>query len=392
MFMGRKRDGDIFEMLKHKKVFVSGCFDLLHSGHVNFLEIASKYGDLYVSVGSDKTIINLKNKKPIYNEKERLYIIKSISFVKDAFIGSGSGKLDFIKEFKNIKPDIFIVNEDGNCEEKRKLCKKYNVEYIVLKRFNNLNIPLRSTSDIIKNINIPYRIEMAGGWLDQPWISKYSPGPVITISVEPTYKFEDRSGMATSTRNKAIELWGNNIPFDNYEKLSKILFCYNNPPGSRYISGSQDSLGIILPGINYLHYNGDYWPDKILSTCDEKILIWLEQNYKLVQIRSKSTNCNIFAKMNIKKQLIKKLSLYSSKTWENILDMNEKELGKNIWLSFKNKVEIFPLTLDKKLMEKIDYYRNKSYGVSISGAKGKYLSIITPDEIEGSIKIKIRRS
>ena len=47
--------------MNRKKVFVSGCFDLLHSGHVAFLENANQFGDVYVCIGSDNTIKKLKN-------------------------------------------------------------------------------------------------------------------------------------------------------------------------------------------------------------------------------------------------------------------------------------------------------------------------------------------
>ena len=80
------------------KVFVSGCFDLLHSGHIAFLKSAAEKGDLYVALGSDKTIFELKNKKPIYNEGEREYILNELSCVKKAFVSKGSGILDFEKE------------------------------------------------------------------------------------------------------------------------------------------------------------------------------------------------------------------------------------------------------------------------------------------------------
>ena len=43
-----------------KKVMVSGCFDLLHSGHIKFFETAAKYGQLFVCIGSDKNIYKLK--------------------------------------------------------------------------------------------------------------------------------------------------------------------------------------------------------------------------------------------------------------------------------------------------------------------------------------------
>ena len=74
-----------------KKVFVSGCYDMLHSGHVAFFKSASKYGDLYVGIGSDKTIEELKHRKTVYSERERLYMVKAIRYVKDAFINPGPG-------------------------------------------------------------------------------------------------------------------------------------------------------------------------------------------------------------------------------------------------------------------------------------------------------------
>ena len=49
----------------NKKVFVSGCYDMLHSGHVAFFEEAARYGDLYVGIGSDKTIFELKARKTV---------------------------------------------------------------------------------------------------------------------------------------------------------------------------------------------------------------------------------------------------------------------------------------------------------------------------------------
>ena len=105
------------------KVFVSGCFDLMHSGHVFFFERAAAYGDLYVAIGSDKTIRELKKREPVCHEDERLYLVSSVRFVHRAFIGSGSGMLDFLPELDIVRPDVFVVNEDGATEEKRRLCE-----------------------------------------------------------------------------------------------------------------------------------------------------------------------------------------------------------------------------------------------------------------------------
>ena len=89
-----------------KKVFVSGCYDLLHSGHVEFFRQASQFGDLYVGIGSDATVLHYKNHKTLYPEQERLFMVKSIRYVKDAFINQGDGVMDFIPTVEAVKPDI----------------------------------------------------------------------------------------------------------------------------------------------------------------------------------------------------------------------------------------------------------------------------------------------
>ena len=130
------------------KVFVSGCFDVLHSGHVRFFEEATQYGDLYVSIGSDKTVWELKSRKTLYNENERLYLVSSLKFVHQAFIASGSGKLDFKKEIQEIKPDIFFVNTDGDSPEKKDFIESLGIQYLVSSRTPKENLPARSTTSI----------------------------------------------------------------------------------------------------------------------------------------------------------------------------------------------------------------------------------------------------
>lgn len=130
------------------KVFVSGCFDVLHSGHIRFLEEASQYGDLYVSVGSDKNVEILKHRKPLYNQDERLYMVSAIKFVQEAFIAKGEGLLDFSAEIKEIKPDIFFVNSDGDSAEKRDFVKSLGIQYTVSSRTPKDMLPARSTTAI----------------------------------------------------------------------------------------------------------------------------------------------------------------------------------------------------------------------------------------------------
>jgi cytidyltransferase-like protein len=153
-----------------KKVFVTGCFDILHSGHIAFLKEASQFGDLYVGLGSDKTVYDLKGRKTINSEDERLYMLEALSCVHSVNINKGSGILDFLEDMTALNPDVFIVNEDGHTPEKEKICSDLKIEYKVLKRIPHANLPVRSTTSLRKETPIPYRIDLAGTWIDQPYV------------------------------------------------------------------------------------------------------------------------------------------------------------------------------------------------------------------------------
>ncbi len=116
-----------------KKVFVSGCFDILHSGHIAFLQEASQYGNLYVGLGSDKTVYELKGRNTVNSEEERLYMLQALACVHSVKINRGSGIIDFLDDIKEIRPDIFIVNEDGHTPEKEQICREMAIDYKVLK-------------------------------------------------------------------------------------------------------------------------------------------------------------------------------------------------------------------------------------------------------------------
>jgi len=98
--------------MANKKVFVTGCFDMLHSGHIAFLTTAAELGDLYVCIGSDENVKQLKGRYPVTNEAERQYMINALKCIKEVRINSGFGIIDFLSELNEIKPDVFVVNED----------------------------------------------------------------------------------------------------------------------------------------------------------------------------------------------------------------------------------------------------------------------------------------
>jgi cytidyltransferase-like protein len=132
-----------------KKVVATGCYDWVHSGHVRFAEEASTYGDLYICLGSDANVRLLKGEgHPLLPESERRYIVGSIKFVKQALITTGSGWLDADPEIRRLKPDIYIVNEDGDKGGKREYCEKLGIKYVVLKRTPAPGLPRRSSTDL----------------------------------------------------------------------------------------------------------------------------------------------------------------------------------------------------------------------------------------------------
>ncbi len=379
--------------MKEKKVFVTGCFDMLHSGHVAFLEEAAQYGNVYVGVGSDETVYNLKGRYPVNNQDERKYILDALSCVKKSLINTGTGIMDFLSEIELVKPDIFIVNEDGNTPAKEELCRKLGIEYKVLRRVPHAHLPSRSTTTLRKECIIPYRMDLAGGWLDQPFVGKYSHGPVITISIEPTIEFNERSGMASSTRLKAIELWQTDIPSGNKEKLAKMLFSYENPPGTRVVAGSQDALGIVMPGLNKLEYNADYWPEKIISIQDENILSWLEQHLYLLTLGPRSRNYDVLSNTNINIENAVALKEAAECCWESILNRDVEKFGHYFKKSFEAQIKMFPNMVYDEIIDIIEKYRNSSYGWKLSGAGGGgYIIFVSEREIPGSIQIKIRRN
>ena len=133
--------------MKSKRVFVTGTFDMLHSGHITFFKRAASYGDLYVGMGSDYSIEKYKGKKPVCGEDERLFMVKSIRYVTEAWINSGEGPLDFIEDLEHTNPDIYICNQEQASEERELLCSELGIEYIILPRTPETGLPERSTTE-----------------------------------------------------------------------------------------------------------------------------------------------------------------------------------------------------------------------------------------------------
>ncbi|MBN1546076.1 MAG: adenylyltransferase/cytidyltransferase family protein [Syntrophaceae bacterium] len=377
--------------MENKKVLVSGCYDLLHAGHVAFFKTAAQYGDLYVSIGTDANLSLLKGKKPHFSQEERVYMVNAIRFVKEAFIASGSGMLDFEPDIERIKPDIFIVNNDGHTSEKENLCRKLGVTYKILDRIPEEGLPARASSSIKEELKFPYRICIAGGWMDQPWVSEIYPGSVVVAQLLPTLDFNDRSGMATSSRKIAIDIWGGQYPGGDPLKNAKILFGAENPPGSRYISGSQDQIGLFNPGVSRLYYDGAYWPKEIDSTSEKKICDWLSSVLHLIPLKPRPIGYNPIKEKHLTKEKVKELGDAGEQCWQSILKKDVAGLGESMTKSFVAWKKILPMTVPDHLMAEMQTHYIPNYaGAITSGSGGGYVVVASEKEVSGAIKVKIR--
>lgn len=342
-----------------RKVFVSGCYDLLHSGHVEFFRQASRYGDLYVGIGSDATILEYKHHKPLYPQEERLFMVRSIRYVKEAYINVGHGVMDFIPTVDEIRPDVFVVNEDGSSEEKERFCRERGIEYVVLNRLPQEGLKPRSSTDLKKTLcRIPTRLDLAGTWIDQPYVSCLHPGWAITISLEPDFEIRERCGLSTSTRNEILRIWPMRLPDMDPEMLARLVFCFENQPETegRHISGAQDSIGICIPGLVRHWYDGRFWPDRIESCTDEEVLGFLESHLCMIPMDPRPVGCSVVEGRDVRKEKVERLASAAERCWNAILAMNLEAFAAAYADSFNAQIAMFPAMIQGTVQSFIDRY------------------------------------
>ena len=339
-----------------KKVFVSGCYDLLHSGHIEFFKQAAAYGDLYVGIGSDRTIEAYKGHKTLYPEQERLFMVKAIRYVKEAYINAGSGVMDFLPTLDIVHPDILVVNAEGGNDDKRRLCEERGMEYIVLERKPAEGLEARSSSGLKKQLsaaatpaatpvcNIPTRVDLAGTWIDQPYVSRLSPGWAITISVLPTFEIRNFCGLSTSTRNAIKRIWPVELPKMDPETLARLMFCFENDPERQngFVSGAQDAIGICVPGLCRHYYNDHYWPEKV-ERCDEaSVLWWLEQHLCLIPLEPRRKGCSVVEGKDITQAKVQALATAADRCWTAIISKDLPAFAEAFRASFEAQRAMFP--------------------------------------------------
>lgn len=370
-----------------KKVFVSGCYDLLHSGHVEFFRQASQFGELYVGIGSDQTILGYKHHKTFYPEQERLFMVKSIRYVKDAFINQGDGIMDFIPTVDMVKPDVFVVNADGGSENKRKFCEERGIEYVELQRTPAEGLTARSSTDIKDSTcQLPTRLDLAGTWIDQPYVSCYAPGWAITMSLVPTFEVRERCGLSTSTRNMIKKIWPMKLPDMNPEILAKLVFCFENDPerSDGIISGAQDSIGICMPGLVRHYYNNRFWPEKFETCSDEAVLTWLESHICMIPMDPRRPGCSVVEGKDITEVKVKALAKAADDCWNAILSRDFPAFAAAFKASFDAQVAMFPAMIQGCVQGFIDQYSvlPEVHAWKMPGAGGGGYLVLVVDDVK----------
>ena len=375
---------------------------MLHSGHVEFFRQAAEYGELYVGIGSDETILHYKGHRTLWNEQDRLFMVKAIRYVKDAYINAGSGIMDFVPTVDMLKPDILVVNEDGASEEKRRFCEERGMEYVVLKRNPHEGLEAHSSTAIKEQLcQIPTRLDLAGTWIDQPYVSCFAPGWAITISLEPTFEVRERCGLSTSTRNMIKKIWPLRLPDIEPETLARLMFCYENSPerADGIISGAQDAIGICVPGLCRHYYNNKYWPEKIETCYDEEILSWLEAHLVMIPMEPRKPGCSVVEGKDITRDKVLVLTKAADDCWEAIMNKDMKAFAAAYRASFEAQVAMFPAMIQGTVPSYIEKYEKHVLAYKMPGAGGGgYLACVVEDaeafckEYEEAIALTIRRA
>ena len=300
-----------------------------------------------------------------------------------------------------LKPDILVVNEDGGNDEKRRFCEEHGIEYVVLQRVPQEGLKARSSTDLKKTESqIPTRLDLAGTWIDQPYVSCYAPGWAITISLEPTFEVRDRCGLSTSTRNMIKKIWPYQLPNMDPEMLAKLVFCFENDPerSDGIISGAQDSIGICVPGLCRHWYNNRFWPEKIETCYDDGVLSWLENHLVMIPMEPRKAGCSVVEGKDITEPKVKALAKAADDCWNAILARDLERFASAYKASFEAQVAMFPAMIQGSVPSYIEKYEKLVMAYKMPGAGGGgYLACVVSDaetfakEHEEAIRLAIRR-
>jgi hypothetical protein len=248
---------------------------------------------------------------------------------------------------------------------------------------------------------IPYRLALAGGWIDQPLVSRHNPSPpgaMVVIGVQPDFRYMDRCGLGTSTRQVAARLWGGELPKHDPEQMVRELYAAENE-GRAEPSGSQDMAGLIYPGINRLDYDfyhaGGYFPVHVESNTDPQTASWLENVIHILAVAQRPMGYSPFGSENLDPEWIRRLGQSGHDCYSALCERDAAALGASMnecmccWEAILPNTVYHPsLTLDLK--ELLSYYQSRYPGAMYSGCGGGYLYVVSEQPIPGSFHARIR--
>ncbi len=142
------------EPLEEKRVFLGGTFDIIHPGHVELLEYASRLGKVHVAVARDVNVARIKGRKPLLDENSRLKLVLSIKHVYKAFLGDPE---DIYKSLETVKPHIIVLGPDQPFKEEHLALEAekrlgYKPEIIRYPEKKTFSGELQGSRDIVKAI------------------------------------------------------------------------------------------------------------------------------------------------------------------------------------------------------------------------------------------------
>ncbi len=249
--------------------------------------------------------------------------------------------------------------------------------------------------------SIPNRLQLAGGWIDQPFVSRLNPKPpgsMVVVQLEPTFRVMDRAGCASGTRAIATKLWKGRLPKRPLEELVHELYEEENR-GKAEPSGSQDMIGLVYPGISRLDYDfkihGGIFPTQIESINSARVARWLERVLNVIAVEPRPEGYNPLGVKNLDPKWIARLGQSGKDCFDSIRRMDIDGLGASLnetmlcWEKLLPQVVKHPLIrFDLKGMLKA--YQRRYPGAMFSGCGGGYLFVISNEPVPGAFKVNVR--
>ena len=258
------------------------------------------------------------------------------------------------------------------------------------------------TSEITEVLGpLPYRLALAGGWIDQPFVSRLNPTPpgsMVVVGVEPQFWFMERAGICIGTRNIAMKLWKGKMPQRDPQQLVQELYETENEDKAEP-SGSQDMIGLVYPGINRLDYDftckGGIFPRHIESNRDPEIARWLGDVIHLLPINQRPEGYNPLEMKNLDPAWIRRLGQSGKDCYDAILARDLKGLGESMNECMRCWEAILPGTVRHRTIQidlpgLLQYYQSRYPGTMYSGCGGGYLYVASEDPVPGAFQVKIR--